>query len=134
MGWLGPDNFDNDRALNYLSDVVNPIWEKIAGLQEYPDLADPDEPHSDQIVAAVEILAILCENTPCGPPATRRVEQCRDNFVRFWYDAMQKSICGDDTAKPKPEYVEQRRAVIERTFERLLLQCQRADEEGLVRE
>ena len=133
MGWLGPDTFDNDRALNYLSDVTHPIWAKVEGLQEYPDLADPDEPHSDEIVAAVELLAILCEHTPTMPPATRRVEACRDNFLRFWYAAMREWIDGDDTAKPDPNYVEQRRAAIERTFDRLLAQCRRADEDGLSR-
>ena len=134
MGWLGPDNFDNDRALDYLSDVVDPLWEKIEGLQEYPDLADPNEPDSDEIVAAVELLALLCENTQYVPPATSRIKVCRDNFVRYWYGAMREWIESDDTAKPDPDYVEQRRAVMERTFERLLIQCRKADEEGLSRE
>jgi hypothetical protein len=134
MGWLGPDTFDNDRALNYLSDVKQSIWAKIEGLQEYPDLADPDEPHSDEIVAAVELLAILCEHTPCTPPATAVVEKCRDNFVEFWYSAMRQWIDSDDTAKPNAAYVEQRRDAIERTFDRLLAQCRKADEEGIERE
>ena len=134
MGWFGPDNFDNDRGLDYLDEVADPIWEKIAGLQEHPDLADPSEPDSDETVAAVELLAILCENTSYVPPATREVEKCRDNFVRFWYGAMQDWIHSGDRSKPNPDFVEQRRAVMEQTFERLLVQCRKADQEGLCRD
>ena len=53
--------------------------------------------------------------------------------MRFWYAAMREWIDRDDTAKPDPNYVEQRRAAIERAFDRLLAQCRRADEKGLSR-
>ena len=36
--------------------------------------------------------------------------------MRFWYAAMREWIDRDDTAKPDPNYVEQRRAAIERTL------------------
>lgn len=134
MGWLGPDNFDNDRGLQYLADVVGPIAETVTRLAEYPDLGDPDEPHSDESIAAVEILAILCEQTPYTPPATALIEQARDGFVDYWYRAMQDWIHSNDTAKPDPAYVEERRAAILQTFERLLIQCRKADAEGLVRD
>jgi hypothetical protein len=134
MGCLGPDNFDNDRGLNYLDDVARPIAAKILALEEYPDLADPDEPHSDETVAAVELLAILCESTSYCPPATRRIELCRDNFVNYRYGAMQDWLQSNDTAKPDPDFVEERRDVIQRTFERLLVQCRKADDDGLIRD
>jgi hypothetical protein len=134
MGWLGPDNFDNDRGLDYLDEVADPVFETVVKLAEFPDLADPSEPHSDESIAAVEILAILCEYTPYVPPATAVVEQARDGFVAYWYQAMQDWIHSDDTAKPDPVYVEQRRAVMEQTFERLLVQCRKADADGLVRD
>jgi hypothetical protein len=134
MGWLGPDNFDNDRGLDYLDDVANPVSETVERLAEFPDLADPDEPHSDESIAAVEILAILCEHTPFVPPATATVERARDNFVTYWYQAMQDRIRSNDTAKSDPDYVEQRRAVMQQTFERLLVQCRKADANGLVRD
>jgi hypothetical protein len=134
MGWLGPDNFDNDRGLDYLNEVAGPVSETVERMAEYPDLGDPEEPHSDQSIAAVEILAILCEHTPYVPPATAVVEKARDGFVAYWYQAMQNWIHSNDTAKPNPDYVEKRHAVMLQTFERLLVQCRQADADGLVRD
>ncbi len=136
MGWFGEGNFDNDRALDYLGDeVFDPLWEKVAQLLDDPDsAADPNEPDSDEIVAAVELLALICENTPAVPPPTASVERCRDNFLRVWTGAMQTWVDSGESSRPNPDYVKRRRAVMERTIDRLLRACRQADAQGLERD
>ena len=65
------------------------------------------------IVAAVELLALLCEHTPAVPPERGLIEQCRDNFLRVWTREMQAWIDSPtESGHPDPDYVRRRRAVI----------------------
>jgi hypothetical protein len=122
MGVWGDDNFENDAALDFLGrDVVDPLVAQMRRVLDTPDLADPEESTSYEIMAAVELLAILGENTNTCSPETQIVEDCRDVFLRA-YDA------GADKLEAKPGFKDGRRAVIEATFERLLRVCRKWDE------
>jgi hypothetical protein len=116
MGVWGAGNFSNDAALDFVaSAVVKPMTTQLRKVVENLALADPEE-HSFEVLAAVEILAVVCEGINAYPPPSELVEQCRDVCLRGWDQ-------GIDKLDPKPGYKEERRAVIAATFERLLKVC-----------
>ena len=125
----GPDNFDSDRACDFLQiDVLDPLVQRLGYVLANPESAQADDADCDQIVAAVEVLAILAENIDYAkPPATRFVERFRDAFLREW-DAY------IDELAPVPGHKEARRAVIVATFARLLAICRKCDDEDGPRE
>lgn len=117
MGVWGAENFANDTAFCYaLDEVVNPLTAQLRRVIQDPALADPGQDASFKIMAAAEMLAVLCEQLRLAPPATELVEECRDLCLRGWDE-------GIDKLDPKPGYKEERRAVIAATFERLLKVC-----------
>jgi hypothetical protein len=114
MGVWGPANFDNDTAFCFANDaVIKPMIAQLRRVVDNPRLADPEEDASFKIMAAAEILAVLCEQLPVPPPPTELVEDCRDLCLRGWDE-------GIDKLEPEPRYKEERRAAIAATFERLL--------------
>jgi hypothetical protein len=124
MGVWGAENFRNDAALNFLASAVEvPMTDQLRRIVENPALADPEEEASFEVMAAVEVLAVLCENINAHPPPTQLVEDCRDLCLRGW-------DLGIDKLNPDPEYKKERRAVIEATFERLLRVCREWDKLG----
>lgn len=118
MGVWGAANFDNDTAFCFALDaVIKPLSAQLRRVIENPALADPEEDASFKVMAAAEMLAVLCEELRLAPPPTELVEDCRDLCLRGWDE-------GIDKLDPKPGYKEERRAVIAATFERLLKVCQ----------
>jgi hypothetical protein len=121
MGVWGAGNFANDAALDFVaSAVVKPMTAQLHWVVENPALADPEEEHSFEVMAAVEILAVVCEGINAHPPPTQMVEDCRDVCLRGWDE-------GIDKLHPKPGYKEERRAVTAATFDRLLKVCREWD-------
>ena len=117
MGVWGAENFGNDAACDFVqSAVVEPLTAQLRRIVENPALADPEEHASFEVMAAVEILAVLGEAVSAHPPPSQLVEDCRDLCLRGWDE-------GIDKLSPKPGYKEERRAVIADTFERLLKVC-----------
>ncbi len=129
VGVTGPDNFDSDRACDfYALDVLRPLVQAMHRVLVNPESAEADDPDCDKIVAAVEVLAVLGQHIDyAGPPSTELVAACRDAFLERW-DAY------IDELKPVPGHKEARRAVIERTFERLLAVCRAHDAKYGLRE
>jgi hypothetical protein len=121
MGVWGAENFANDTALDFIANaVVKPMTAQLLRIVQNPGLADPEESASSEVMAAVEILAVLCESINAHPPPTELVEDCRDLCLRGW-------DLGIDKLHPKPGHKEERRAVIEATFDRLLKVCREWD-------
>lgn len=123
MAVTGPGNFDSDRACDYLAlDVVAPLVGKMRSVLDDPERAQADDPDCDKIVAAAEVLGVLCRHIPAAvPPATALVERCRDAFLSAW-DAYIGELV------PGAGHEEERRAVIVGTFDRLIDICRACDE------
>lgn len=113
MRW-GAGNFEDDSVLYWLGDdVVRPLCETIeSGLQRQ------HEQNDYVIVAAVEVLAVLCEQIRAEPPEPERVASWRESYLRAW-DGY------SDALHPRGDYKSERRAVIVATFDRLHLAAKR---------
>ena len=117
MGTWGAGNFQNDQSLDWLwSDVQKPLIEKLNS-----ETAKHDESSGEEIMAAVEVLAVLCEQLNADPPKPLEVTAWRDAYLRAWESYI-------DASDPKPGYKEERRAVIVNTFERLLKTARKGHE------
>lgn len=116
MGVWGAGNFTNDAALDFIATaVITPMTDQLRKVIDHPALADPEEYHFE-VLAAVEILAVVCEGVNAYPPPSQLVERCRDVCLQAWDK-------GIDKLDPRPGFKEERRAVITATFERLLKVC-----------
>jgi hypothetical protein len=113
MGVWDAGNFQSDYALDYLStNIIGPLVAKLEAVVDNPQLAEPDERVSAEVMVAVEVLCVLC--TRCGgvPPKPQLVEECRSTYLRVWDGYI-------DKLSPKPDFKEERRRVIESSFAEL---------------
>jgi hypothetical protein len=122
MGAWGTGNFENDMAVDFVASTVSsPLIAQLRGVVDNPTQADPRGWESNRILAAAETLAIICESIPLAPPPTPLVEECRHICLREWDAHI-------DACDPDPAYKVGRRAVIEKSFERLLAVCRLRDQ------
>jgi hypothetical protein len=114
MGVWGAKNLQNDHAADYFAgDILAPLKKKLQLVIDHPRAAEPDNRESAQIMVAVEVLAVLCEQMTGTPPKAELVARCRDTFLRVWDEYI-------DKLQPSPEFKAERRGVIVATFDRLL--------------
>jgi hypothetical protein len=112
MGTWSTGNFQNDQALDYLGSVMHSLIGKLEEIIEHPIRAEADEPSNFEVMAAVEIITVLCENLNAVPPKPDLVSKCQETFLTSW----EKTI---DGVGPVPGFKEERRAVIAASFEKL---------------
>jgi len=109
MGAWGAGNFQDDTALDWLRlSVRQPIVEEIQSW-----LKKHDEGNGPAIIAAVEVLALLCERLPAEPPRPEEVTAWQRSYLRGWNRYI-------DGLEPTPEYKAKKLEVIKTTFEKLL--------------
>ncbi|MFF3393196.1 DUF4259 domain-containing protein [Streptomyces sp. NPDC002669] len=121
MGTWGAGNFDSDTAADHLSDVtgrlVSRIGEAMAG---DPVALEPDEYDGVTVPCDIELLCLIAEQGHVGStvPDAAVVEGWRKTFMDVW----ERTI---DELEPEPEYKEDRRAELIRTFDRLAALAER---------
>ena len=113
MGVYGTGNFDNDDAMDFLIELHDSLAEKMTFCIASPEDTAGDETTRDDFMASLEVLCLLCENTPAGAPSPLLVMQCRAAFLDAW-DAL------PDAEHPFTVFEQERRVVFEATFARLL--------------
>lgn len=69
-------------------------------------------------MAAVDVLALLCEHTPLVPPSPDEVAKWRQVYLDAWNGYI-------DELDPEPGFKEERFQVIEATFSRLAVIAQK---------
>jgi len=111
LGTWGPGNFENDYALDYLSDIVAQLVRDIEDSFEGTK-ADPDELGEAVLVPSVAILILLCEHCHATSPRKEVVREWKHKYLQNW-DAY------IDQLHPKPDFKLQRREIINATFDRL---------------
>lgn len=111
MGTWGPGNFQNDGALDYLSEIVGQLVRNITDAFKGTK-ADPDELGDSVLMPSVAILAVLCEHCNAHLPQKDRIREWKRKYLQNWDSHI-------DELDPKPDYKLRRREVISATFDRL---------------
>jgi hypothetical protein len=114
MATWGAGNFDSDGAFDFIFEQIEryvALINEIFADEEYRFLLDEDA--ETELMPSVEILILLCERCNNVLPEGLKVDAWKQRYLAM-YDAQI-----DDLA-PVPGFKEERRAVIERTFDRLL--------------
>jgi len=113
MGMWGSGNFENDAAADYRDDLVKSMIATMTEILDDEDRAALDEEGEGVVMPTVEIIAVLCEQCRADPPDVDTVNDWRDRYVQIFDDQI-------DGLAPRDDFKAERRAVIVRTFERLL--------------
>ncbi|MCX5111632.1 DUF4259 domain-containing protein [Streptomyces sp. NBC_00378] len=122
MGTWGSGNFDSDAAADHLSGItgrlVSEIEEAMAG---DPVGLEPDEYDGVAVPCNVELLCLMAEQNHVGAsvPEPAVAEGWKKTFMDVW----ERTI---DGLEPEPEYKQDRRAELIRTFDRLIALAEQA--------
>ncbi|MEU9200095.1 DUF4259 domain-containing protein [Streptomyces sp. NPDC048332] len=115
MGTWGAGNFDNDTAADHLGDLaarlVAEVTEAMAG---DPVELEPDEYGGVTVPCNLELLLVLDRQGWVGVslPAPEVIRAWQKKFLAVWESTI-------DGLEPEPDYKDERRAVLNETFERL---------------
>lgn len=105
MGSWASGNFENDAALDLLSDVVKNLDQELTAPDEVEDI--------DMLMGAVAIRKALVEHLPANPPPREQIEELKEAVLQLYDDEI-------DSLEPEEEYKAERRQVIEKTFDDFL--------------
>ncbi|MFB7907693.1 DUF4259 domain-containing protein [Kitasatospora sp. NPDC056076] len=115
MGTWGSGNFESDTALDHLSSVVDGLVTEIAeALDGDPVEIEPDEYWGVAVPCNLELLHTLAVAGYAfeGLPEAGVVEDWKRTFLAVW----ERTV---DGLEPSPEFKEERRTVLNRTFDQL---------------
>ncbi|WP_254898167.1 DUF4259 domain-containing protein [Kitasatospora sp. NA04385] len=115
MGTWGGGNFESDTALDHLSTVVDRLVTEVAEAMAGDPLGiEPDEYWGVAVPCNLELLHVLARAGygHGSLPEAGVVEGWKETFMAVW----ERTI---DELGPSPEYKEERRSVLNRTFDRL---------------
>ncbi|MER5614185.1 MULTISPECIES: DUF4259 domain-containing protein [unclassified Streptomyces] len=122
MGTWGSGNFDSDTAADHLSGItgrlVSEIEEAMAG---DPVGLEPDEYDGVAVPCNVELLCLMAEQNHVGASVPEPV--VAEGWKKTFMDVWERTI---DGLEPEPEYKEDRRAELIRTFDRLIALAEQA--------
>jgi hypothetical protein len=113
MGTWGAGNFASDAALDFIAHQMRRYITLINEIFADEDRFRLDEDAEGELMPSVEILILLCERCAGILPKGLDVTAWKQRYLEM-YDAQ------IDGLAPVPGHKEERRAVIERTFDRLL--------------
>ncbi|MGI4834896.1 MAG: DUF4259 domain-containing protein [Janthinobacterium lividum] len=105
MGTWGSENFDNDHALDYLTEVRAPLVEKLIAIVENPSLAKADEDGWVECLVAVEMLTSISAQCVSDGLTSELVTACRDTLLTEW-------LASIDELDPTPDYKAGKQLVI----------------------
>src|SRR6476646_1436739 len=114
MGTWGAGNFDSDGAFDFIDEQIDryiTLVTEICADEEYRFRLDEDA--EAELMPSIELLIFLCEHCGGVLPTGLDIAAWKQRYLAM-YDADINYL------EPSPEIKEERRAVIERTFDRLL--------------
>ena len=105
MGTWAEGNFDNDCALDFVSDIARSVAEEMAPPDEIEDL--------DLVMAAVAVRKTLVEHCHAPPPSRESIESLKAEVISMYDEEI-------DALEPADDYKTARRTVIVDTFDQFL--------------
>ncbi len=128
MGTWSHGNFDNDTAADHLGDLTGRLISEIEEAMSDPESLEPDEYWGNAVPVNLEILSLLAAQGWVGIelPEPEIVRGWKERFMTVWEGSI------DDLA-PKPDYKENRRLALHKTFDDLIARAEsaRAEREAL---
>lgn len=115
MGTWGSGNFDSDTAADHLSGLTDQLISEVTeAMSGDPVGIEPDEYWGVAVPCNLELLHLVAQQRYVGAslPDPETIADWKTRFLAVW----DKTI---DDLEPGPEYKEQRRAVLVRTFDQL---------------
>lgn len=114
MGTWSHGNFENDAALDWLSETTGQLLSEITEAMDSPDTLDADEWEADIVPCRIELLCVMSENgMRPNWPELDLLNEWKSIYLAAW-DA---SI---DELDPDPDYKSNRRTELVATFDRML--------------
>lgn len=118
MGTWGVGNFESDGALDYMGETIDAFVARIEECLEDEERSRLDEDGESVIVSTVAILSVLYEHCRAPAPEPDVVEQWKEQYLAIFDDQI-------DGLDPAEGYKEERREVIEETFDKLIGQARK---------
>ncbi|MFI6639414.1 DUF4259 domain-containing protein [Streptomyces sp. NPDC050504] len=115
MGTWGSGNFESDAAWDYLASFLDRIVSEVAEVMDGdPVELEPDEYWGVAVPCQLELLTVLVRagHTYDSLLSPDTVKAWKEKFLTVWEDTI-------DDLEPTPDYKEERRAVLIRTFDEL---------------
>lgn len=114
MGTWSHGNFDNDAALDWLSDITGQLLDEITEVMDSPQLLEADELDADLVPCKIELLCTMADSgmSPIWPQVPI-LEQWKHTFLDAWDGSI-------DGLSPDADYRRERRDTLVETFDRML--------------
>lgn len=115
MGTWGAGNFDSDTAADHLEALVGRLVAEVTrAMDGDPVELEPDEYWGVAVPCNLELLLLLKRQDWLGVtlPAAETIRGWQKRFLAVWEGSI-------DGLGPKPAYKDERRAVLNGTFDRL---------------
>jgi hypothetical protein len=115
VGTWGSGNFDSDTAAEHLSIVIDRLVAEVAeAMAGDPVAIEPDEYWSVAVPCNLELLYVLAKAGYVSDQLLRPevVEGWKKHYMAVW----ERTI---DDLRPSPDFKQERRSVLNRTFDQL---------------
>jgi hypothetical protein len=112
VGTWGPGNFDSDAALDFSSAEVDGHIRAIEAIFADDQRLRLDEDAEWELMPRLEILSMLCEHCHGILPHQLDIAAWKARYLRMFDDQI-------DGLAPAGDYKQQRRTIIEATFDKL---------------
>ena len=124
MGTWSHGNFDNDTALDWLSDITSQLLDEITEAMDSPECLEADELDADVVPCKIELLCTMAENgmSPIWPDV-HLLEEWKSTFLRVWDESI-------DSLEPDEDYKRDRRQTLVNTYDRMIALARDDQEEG----
>ena len=110
MGTWDTGIFDNDEALDYVSELLDSL---AGNISEFCDGDDPDLGEGEgKVLPSVAIIQLLSEHCSAAPPKPEQVERWRQRYLHIYDEQI-------DDFEPEPKFKSARREIISRAFQKL---------------
>jgi hypothetical protein len=110
MGTWAAGNFDNDGALDYMGELMDLLTARVE--ESFDAGAALDEEGEAILMPSIEVMALLSENCKTSPPDAKTVRKWKKKYLRIYDSEI-------DDLLPADDFKQERRKVIETTFDRL---------------
>jgi len=113
MGTWGPNNFENDGAMDFAGYLIDQWAKSITDMLADIDPVGLDDGGEEELMPMVHLIYLTAKETGACPPEPDTILSWKNDYLKIYDDEI-------DGLDPDPEFKVERRRVIESTFDDLL--------------